>query len=50
MRLQFRAEYFNLLNHTNLSDPNVSQSGSGFGSVTAASDPRIAQLALKLLF
>jgi hypothetical protein len=50
VRLQFRAEYFNLLNHVNLSDPNTSQSSSGFGSITAASDPRIAQLAFKLLF
>ncbi len=50
VRMQFRAEYFNLLNHTNLSDPSVSQSGSGFGSITAANDPRIGQLALKLLF
>ncbi|HEU5403448.1 MAG TPA: carboxypeptidase regulatory-like domain-containing protein, partial [Terriglobales bacterium] len=48
--LQFRAEYFNVLNHTNLQDPNVNFSSSSFGRITGASDPRIAQLALKLAF
>jgi hypothetical protein len=58
--LQFRAEYFNLLNHTNLGDP-ATTIGSTFGRITGTSpqnwagtapsnDPRIAQLSLKLLF
>lgn len=47
---QFRAEYFNLLNHTNLGDPTLNLSSSSFGRITSASDPRIAQLSLKLLF
>jgi hypothetical protein len=58
--LQFRAEYFNLLNHTNLGDPGTTLGGS-FGKVTSTSpqlwtatqpqnDPRIAQFSLKLLF
>jgi hypothetical protein len=48
-RFQFRAEYFNVLNHTNLLSP-VTALGAGFGSVKSSSDPRIAQLALKFLF
>jgi hypothetical protein len=61
--LQFRAEYFNLLNHTNLGDPGTGLGGS-FGRITSTSpqnwaanttgapqnDPRIAQFSLKLLF
>ena len=48
--LQFRAEYFNLINHTNLGSPVTGVSSAGFGSIKSASDPRIAQLALKLRF
>jgi hypothetical protein len=55
--LQFRAEYFNVLNHTNFGDPNTT-TNSTFGRITSTSpqnsnftnDPRIAQLSLKLLF
>jgi hypothetical protein len=54
---QFRAEYFNLLNHTNFGDPN-STNNSTFGQITSTSpqngnytnDPRIAQLSMKLVF
>lgn len=58
--LTFRAEYFNLFNHTNLGDPNTTL-GSTFGRITSTSpqnwastapqnDPRIAQMSLKLEF
>lgn len=55
--VQFRAEYFNVLNHTNFGDPN-STVNSTFGQVTSTSpqngnytnDPRIAQFSLKLVF
>jgi len=50
MRLQFRFEYFNALNHTNLSDPNSSLGAAGFGGIRSANDPRIGQAALKFLF
>jgi hypothetical protein len=50
LRLQFRAEFFNVLNHTNFNNPKNGFSSGGFGSITGASDPRIGQLALKLLF
>jgi hypothetical protein len=50
VRLQFRAEYFNVTNKANFDAPATSLSGAGFGAITAAGDPRIGQLALKLLF
>jgi hypothetical protein len=50
VRLEFRAEYFDLLNHTNLGAPVTAVTSAGFGSIKSSSDPRIAQLALKLAF
>ena len=48
--LQFHAEYFNVLNHTNLGNPNLTANSSTFGAIQSANDPRIGQLALKLIF
>jgi hypothetical protein len=63
--LQFEADYFNLLNHTNLGDPSTTL-GKTFGTITSTTPqnwtsgpggtsdtqntPRIAQLSLKLVF
>jgi hypothetical protein len=47
---EFRAEYFDLLNHTNLNSPVTAVSSGGFGSITGANTPRIAQLSAKLNF
>jgi hypothetical protein len=53
---QFRAEFFNVFNHTNLNDPSGSDgranvNGSAFGQITSITgNPRIGQLALKLIF
>jgi hypothetical protein len=48
---QFRAESFNVLNHTNLLDPGSNLSAaSTYGIVTAANDPRIIQLSAKIHF
>jgi hypothetical protein len=64
-RLQFRAEFFNLFNRVNLFNPgraatsvngngvsqnSVNLSNAGYGSIKAAGDPRIGQLALKIVF
>lgn len=50
-RLQFRAEFFNMVNHAQFSkvDGNISD-GEAFGKVLRAHDPRLVQFALKLLF
>ena len=49
--LQFRAEYFNLFNHTNFNTPsNNLSNASTFGRITTANDPRIGQLSMKLAF
>jgi hypothetical protein len=48
---QFRAEAFNVLNHTNLSNPGTNLSaGSSYGRITGANDPRIIQLSGKIHF
>ena len=49
-KLQFRAEFFNILNRANFLDPTTSVSAAGFGSIKSANDPRIMQFALKLNF
>jgi Carboxypeptidase regulatory-like domain len=54
--LQFRAEFFNVWNHTQFQGDNnnggISKNlgASNFGAVTNAYDPRVIQLALKLFF
>jgi hypothetical protein len=48
--LQFRAEAFNLFNHTNFSTVGTTLGLSTFGKVTNTRDPRILQLAMKFSF
>jgi hypothetical protein len=49
-RLQFRAEAFNALNHTQFHGVDTGFGGQNFGRVTSTYDPRVWQLGLKLLF
>jgi hypothetical protein len=50
--LQFRAEIFNVFNHTNYSNPDggFSDGPTSFGKITTAGDPRLLQFALKFFF
>ena len=48
--LAVRGETFNVLNHPNFGLPNANISSSAFGQVTSASDPRILQASMKLIF
>ncbi len=51
VQFEFRAEFFNVLNHTNHGDPQQSQTNGAFGRITSTNgDPRIGQMSLKLLF
>jgi hypothetical protein len=50
VRLQFRAEFFNVFNNVNFNNPGSTVGTPGFGKITAARDPRILQLMLKLAF
>ena len=48
--LEIRAEVFNLLNTPNLGAPAGVAGAASFGTITSAFDPRVGQLAVKLLF
>jgi hypothetical protein len=49
--IDFRAEFFNLFNHTQFFTPDGNTSdGAQFGQVTQARDPRLMQFALKFFF
>jgi hypothetical protein len=57
--MQFRGEWFNTFNHTNFSSddtgsrakgPVQTYTAAGFGNILASNDPRIVQLALKMVF
>jgi hypothetical protein len=50
LQMQVRAEFFNIFNHPNFANPNNSVSGAGLGQILSAADPRIGQLAIKVVF
>jgi hypothetical protein len=59
VKAQFRAEAYNAFNHTQFSTVNTgakwnyttgAQTGTQFGQITAARDPRVMQFALRLSF
>ena len=50
VRLQFRLESFNALNHTQFAGVSTNIAATNFGVVTSARPARINQLGLKLLF
>ena len=50
MRLQFRADIYNILNHPNLGAPTASITSSTFGEILTKSGNRTVTMALRLEF
>ncbi len=50
LRLQFRAEAFNVFNHTNFGLPVADLNSPNFGRILTAGPPRLLQFALKLTY
>jgi hypothetical protein len=48
--VETRVEVFNLLNTTPFGAPNVVTGSSTFGQISTAGDPRVVQLAVKVMF
>ena len=48
--LELRAEVFNVTNTPPFLAPNTTVGSAAFGTITAAGDPRVAQLAVKFVF
>ena len=50
LRLQFRAECFNIANHANFGLPENDIASPNFGRVLQAGPPRLLQFGLKVVF
>ena len=48
--LEIRADFFNILNHTEFANPITAATSKFFGQVINTYDPRIIQLAARLNF
>jgi hypothetical protein len=48
--LQFRAQFYNAMNHTRLNNPDTSFSSGNFGRILGAQTPRVGELGLKIVF
>ena len=49
-RVQLRGEAFNAFNQVSLGNPTTNVSSGAFGRIRSAGDPRIMQVALKLIW
>ena len=49
-KIEFRAEFFNLFNHTNFNNPSTNHASTQFGNISGSSVARDIQLAAKVIF
>jgi hypothetical protein len=50
MRVEFRADFFNFLNHVNYSNPDLAITSPTFGLITSAVNPRSGQVGVRFTF
>jgi len=50
LKLEYRAEFYNLTNTPRFGNPNTNVNSSSFGTITSASGPREVQMALRVTF
>ncbi len=49
-KLEFRSDFFNIMNHANWGSPATGLTSATFGQITSFGSPRLIQLSMKLLF
>jgi hypothetical protein len=49
-KLEFRSDFFNIMNHANWNGPTAGLTSNTFGQITSFSSPRLIQMAMKLYF
>ena len=49
-KMEFRSDFFNILNHANWNNPVSSITNGTFGQITSFGAPRLIQMAMKLYF
>jgi hypothetical protein len=49
-KVDFRTDFFNIMNHANWGNPGSNATSSTFGEVTSFGSPRIVQMAMKVYF
>jgi hypothetical protein len=50
VKVEYRADFFNLMNHAQFNTPNTTITSSLFGTISGTASPRIIQMALRLHF
>jgi hypothetical protein len=50
IRLQYKSEFFNIMNHANWNAPSAGLTSATFGQVTTFGSPRLIQMSLKMIF
>jgi hypothetical protein len=49
-KLEFRSDFFNIMNHANWGNPATGLTSSTFGQITSFGSPRLIQMNMKLFF